>query len=56
MSVEKALEAEAERLTEHMVDRLRARLFSFKARRGEDFQCPRCWMRDGTTFALREIT
>ncbi len=48
MTIEKDLAVEAERLTKNMVDRLRNRLSSFKTRRGQDFQCPHCWMRDGT--------
>ncbi len=54
MSIEKTLEAETQRLTTSMTDRLRNRLSSFKARIGRDFQCPHCWLRDEARFALRE--
>ena len=47
-TIEKDLATEAERPTKNMVDRLRNRLTSFKTRRGQDFQRPHCWMRDGT--------
>ena len=31
------------------------RLPSFQARIGRNFQCPRCWVRDGTNHAVRAI-
>ena len=31
------------------------RLTSFQARIGRNFQCPRCWVRDGTNHTVRAI-
>lgn len=81
-NVEKALMAEAERITTNMQNRVRAleaefadverrdvyleaelqaaqasreRSAKFTARIGRNYQCPSCWVRDGTNFAIRAV-
>jgi hypothetical protein len=34
---------------------LRERLANFEARIGRNYQCPRCWVRDGTNYTIRAV-
>ena len=39
----------------HAAKLARERLASFQARIGRNYQCPRCWVRDGTNHKVRAV-